>query len=230
MGEQLPTSGSLDPRLFVVPFDGSQPDIDPEVQKVTAQKFAALVDNTLLTYPEGVYSNDESNSGDEWGSLQTTGPPNYELNLIIKTDEDSLWRVDIEKLEVGIEDLDDQYQPEEVITHFVRLQRESGGRYVETYDYRLDLDGVVRRFDTPDTHEAMYGSVNTLGFNMATATVQQQLGILYGSFRIQEAVDEVTPNTRFEREIGLNDQPVSLREIQALENFITQPGVQAIVF
>lgn len=201
---------------FVTPHDGTQPAVPEIEQTIVAQKLKSLIDDVMLNHAESVkhfaYTHEDKvtlkvpdNSGADnsyWSVAVSKRTDEYQPNGTFPASESS-------RKEIYVQRVVDEY-----------------GR--DHFAYRLFADGTVRRWDGGDA----YGKIEE----------QRQMGIDPFEGRITEDMSQsemldatrkniinimanIVPNARLARQMGYNEQPVGLAELDGLTDMITQPGV-----
>ena len=119
---------------------------------------------------------------------------------------------------------DGRFRPSEVTTKEISVQRIEGGYGRESTSYRLGVDGIVRRWDGGDVTEKMRKKkelgIADRGFMERGASPDEMVKIT--SAKIQDMLENQIPNARLEQDMGYNNQPVPVEEINGLREFIAQ--------
>lgn len=197
---------------FIQTFDGTQPEVDSRERELVSERFNALVADTFLSNIHEVKNRDL---------------PLKDSLLLHKEESGSSigWSLSIEKRTDNRVPSDDWESAEEIKAD-ISIQKLQGVFGRDMTSYRLGSDGVVRRHDLGD----IYGKMQA----------EKELGIgrtaMFGSEAspedlISHAEDMMVqirefdiPNSRLERSMGLNGQPISIVEMEGLEAFVRQPG------
>lgn len=201
--ESSPSSSLPD---FVVPHDGTQSEIPALEQARVATKFSSLVGDLLLNHITSVehYTHSEDSH----------------LFLGLPVGEDGRWSVTVQSRVEPHRGL----APSEQTPCSINLQHMANGLKLEYLSYRLDSDGVVRRWTVDDMEarsqlqEFDYLSDEEMTDAEARTKARELL---------EQVSHEVLPNDRLEEEMGYNMQPVGLAEIEGLEAFLSQPGLES---
>ena len=200
---------------YVTPHDGSQPIVPEHEQALVSQKLESLIDDLMLQHTENVWHNGFANED----TLSLKVPDG-------STAQNSYWAGIVMKKTEGYQP-SGYFSPSEYSVKEVYFQKIVDDDGHDQFAYRLYGDGIVRRWDGSDV--------------IAKIREQRELGIEDGngddadSMSWDERADAAwdlfstiafeAPNDRLERLMGLNEQPVSLAEIDGLIDMVTQPGV-----
>lgn len=199
-------AGLLD---FVVPHDGSQPEIPVEEQLIVAEKFRSLLDDTFLNFA---------------GDVRRVPRIGNVLNLERPIDEKSRFSITLEDTS-GVPESDpdissteyDAMGIENVVTH-IGVERVSEGHDHEEFGYRLYNDGVVRRWTSGDTDNKIW-----LGITPTTITDGMSLGEALDAE--EQSITEIVANRNLEQQLGYQLQSVGLPELDGLADFLRNPAV-----
>jgi len=122
----------------------------------------------------------------------------------------------------------DEWESSEEICAEISVQRIAEGLGRNMHSYRLGSDGVVRRYDIGDAcakvqqnKELGIGAAGLDGFGNLT---RDEL-----ASSLENAINETVsaiPNNRLDKKMGLNDQPIFIDEMDALAEFVRQPGFE----
>lgn len=122
-----------------------------------------------------------------------------------------------------------QFRDSEKLQRIIYLQRKDGVYGREHWSYRLGADGIVRRWDGGDA----YGKLEEerkLGIAKRPLSFDDDVSVEAAAAiarkGLEDLVDNGIPNTRLEEDMGLNNQPVTLEEIQGLKDFIARAEFQ----
>jgi hypothetical protein len=122
----------------------------------------------------------------------------------------------------------DEWESAEEIRANINIQKVIGGRGRDQYSYRLGSDGVVRRYDLGDgfakAQQERAAGIGRKVLPGLDASIDELLKDTEA--KIEELLTVSIPNARLAREMGLNDQPISLEEMEGLEQFVRQPGFE----
>jgi hypothetical protein len=201
---------------FLTPFDGTQAEIDSRERNQVADRFKSLVADTLLNNAADVLHDDHC--------------PGFENDYIglIKEDADEVrWSLSAKSL-TNEQPPDDELESAEEIRKQITIQKIVKDYGRERVIYRLGSDGVVRRNDFGDiwakTKQERQAELSHFIIKRSS-TSHEELE------QIQQAIEEMNEsiqNSRLERKLGLNNQPISLQEMEGLEMFVRQPGFVAL--
>jgi hypothetical protein len=195
---------------FVVPHDGTQPEVPDKEQALVAEKFFNLIDDTLLTHIEGVTPTSSGESRVVLGNFHKRPGAVYKLKI---TRPEDFVPID------GIEYADQSLA-------VIEITRDLNGREKEQLSYRLGADGVVRRHTVEDVREKrkLEREVYELEEEQRNADGEDSMSILeiYRRSRRQAAA-----NRKLERDMGVNRQPVGFEEITGLADFISNMGFES---
>ncbi len=114
------------------------------------------------------------------------------------------------------------WRDSEIIIRDISLQRSDGVYGREYWSYRLGADGIVRRWDGGDI-TAKTRNERELGIKEPKIRGNETLDELgkLALAGLQRTIDQI-PNSRLEEDMGLNNQPVTLAEIQGLQDFLNR--------
>lgn len=192
---------------FIVPHDGSQAEVTSDEQVLVARGFTSLVSDLLLSHIDKVHHTKAIGS-ESW------------LQLKLPVSGDSHWAIGVRVCEPLVGD-GEQSEP---LSEGISLQRVEKGLGREGAEYYKDQDGIVQRNTFGDVatrvaeqDEYLTDITPTEDMNPAEA-----LHILEGLLR--SAVN-AAENQRLAKDMGYNNQPVGMQELNSLVDFISQPGV-----
>lgn len=195
-GEKMPD--------FVVPHDGTQPEVTDTEQALVADKFSSLVDDTMLAHIEDITSTSAGESRVVLGSFRRE--PGLVWKLKITRAED------FEPLE-GVEYADQKLA-------VIELTRDMDGRAKEQLSYRLGADGVVRRHTVEDVEKKRKHDREFYVLDEAQRNTGDEDSMSTEELYRQKR-REAAANRKLERELGVNMQPVGFEEITSLTDFIS---------
>jgi hypothetical protein len=203
---------------FVILHDGTQSEVSEREQAVVAEKLSNFVDDSLLNYPEEV----------KHFAGYSRIPPSQKLYLEVPIDETSSWSVIIESIQ---NDALDDFNPSMLKRKEIFLQRKDNGYGREQLGYRLYEDGVVRRWDGGDAY-ATIEKEKELGIYQAPlepGTPIEEV-MIHAARNMRNLVEFSIPNAELEKQMGVQDQPVSLSELESLIDMLSSPDVTAAKF
>lgn len=154
------------------------------------------------------------------------GRPRLSLSRRIDVDGQtySFYLEDRSPRELGSNSLGVSFRDSEIITREISLQRIQDGFGREYWSYRLCADGVVRRWDGGDFTEKRQKEreLGIEGPKMSSGneTVEEMGRIILSN--LNGIVNDGIPNSRLEEDMGINNQPVTIDEIQGLQGFLAR--------
>lgn len=191
--------------------EGALPEIGPEEMALAATAFNHTFDNWARTFEDG-FRLGQNNEGRVVAQL---------LQRIEAQDKTYILAVmEVgERPQGGVEAAND-LRPSEDIRRVINLQLLVGDQPSDLSSYRFCVDGIVRRYDVDAEVNHMRKMMTSM--DLQSATTEQELQQKY------QATDQnYKDNVRFEEDMGVNNQPVSLEEIEGLGQFLgdlLQPG------
>ena len=216
MGRGQGTAGSAPGRQrqaldFIVPFNGTGGPLPEEGVSV---KFDSLVTDTLLNHAaESRYTDDGM------------GRPHDHL-VLVRPDEKEPgveWVVGVKR---GTEPTEpnDEREPFEEVLSSISIQRIKDGCGRDDFRYGLCSDGIVRRWDGGDK----FGQkVQRRAAGVPDRYADESFGKLGEMIAAgYDAIHESRQNSRLETEMGVNNQPITLGELEGLAEFLAQPGFE----
>ena len=201
---------------FVQPFDGSQSEIGQRERELVATKFSSFIDDVLLNHADIVTHLNGSSPHDVLHLEAPTGTSN--------------WAAKVEAVT--------QFTPvadmplSEQITRSIDVQRLDGIYGRDVFGYRLFADGVVRRWDGGDI-QGKKEADRKLGLEPMLRMIEPEEelsieGVLQVTRNnIEYILNSAIPNQRLERQMGLNEQPVGIDELDGLIDMLSAPTVTA---
>jgi hypothetical protein len=209
-GEFISTAYGEGMPEFVVPHDGTQPEVPDKEQSLVAEKFFNLVDDTLLTHVEDVTSTSSGESRVVLGSFRKEPGVVYKLKI---TRPEDFIPID------GIEHADQSLA-------VIELTRDINGRDKEQLSYKLGADGVVRRHTVEDLREKrkLEREIYELEEEQRNADSEDAISMVEVFRRTRI---EATANRELERDMGVNRQPVGFEEMTGLADFISDMGFES---
>jgi len=206
---------------FIVPFDGASLPVERERERErereqVSSQFSALITDTLLNHAVEV---EHRNIG--------VGRPHDHLSLRVPSDREhgAEWSVSVDQ-DTEQEAPSDRWESFEEVKASITIQRIKGHCGRETFSYRLGSDGVVRRWDGGDAY-AKAEERRAAGFPDRYADERTSIEELkeMTERNLEELSNSIT-NSRLETEMGFNNQPISLKELEGLTKFLSQPGFE----
>ncbi|MGH2852632.1 MAG: hypothetical protein ACRDLF_00350 [Solirubrobacteraceae bacterium] len=197
---------------FIRPFNSADGISEAERERVSAQ-FQDLVVNTLLNHAGDVRHSDVL--AEESISLRLKNPKEPDVE----------WSIAVRHKTVT-EAPSDEWESAEEASACIDIQRCAAGLGREMFSYRLGSDAVLRRVDLGDMYaKAQQRRVAGIGPRFLTGreSVDEMIQATEENLHHMLTVD--LPNSRLEREMGLNDQPIGMQELQGLKAFVAQPGL-----
>lgn len=176
-----------------VAHDGRQAEVTGQERQLVTQKFNSVIDDIMLNHPDSVRH-------------VTITHPKDVLSLKLPISTNDFWSIGVERQEIK-----KSTAPTGLLEPAaIRLQHIKDQLEVESVDYYLDTDGVVRR--------KMLGSLKE----------KVQLDVQDEAQDPTKGLDlaiEQGENQRLERVMGVNMQPISLEEMDQLIELITDDDV-----
>lgn len=208
-----------DPNLgleFIVPFDGTQPEVESRDRELVASRFTALIEDTFL------------NNADQVNHFAQSTMPHDSILLDKQVTSDTKWTLAVDS-QTEERPPNDEWESAEEIRGTVSIQKilnVSGGR--QMVSYRLGSDGTVRRYDHGDAYEKMQAEraagLGDIAMRVPRPGSSESVEVIES--QIKNIFETVIPNDRLARKMGLNEQPISLEEMEGLEDFVRQPGFE----
>ena len=90
------------------------------------------------------------------------------------------------------------------------------GRSPQSGSYRLSLDGVIRRYDVDNSKIISRATADT-GYRGISSSIIAEAKAIVDNIR-----NGAIPNNRLEEDMGLNNQPVSPKELNGLAEFLNK--------
>ncbi len=195
-----------------------QTGVDDAEKGAVGAKFDSLVSDTLLNYVAPV--------------RHLHGKDKLSLRRPIEGQPDAFWEVSIWTKAAGEAPRDNLESAEEV-TAEIGIQKVVGMLGREDFTYRRGSDGVIRRVDHGDQF-AMKSKDSAQGRGILLVN-RLELFTKEGTQAVLDDIDSnlaniesnSRPNLRLEREMGLNDQPIGITEMEKLDEFMRQSGFEA---
>lgn len=178
------------------PFDSTRLEVSEEEQAIAKQVFESTFDDSLLGNIERAYS-----SPDRGKNL----PARTSLNM--KYD----WGDEKDYLSVGLT----LEGSEKKIT----VQRISGQLGKEGSEYYIDSDGRLLRHDF-DYNNDLQERLDARDKTMDPGDDEEPLISLIKVHDLKDRLERALENQKFEKDSGINDQPVSLEETERLLNLV----------
>jgi len=207
---------------FMQVFDGGQPVLSEAEQLTAGHSFESLVDTLMFTHIANVA--DARASRTKW--------PRDEL-LLGKPAPAGAWDIHVtsSKMPENEDDLPLRVLPGKMLS-LVFFDQEDRER--EEFLYSLGTDGVVRREDAGDRWEAEQAEDSLRGEGLlpqesgqmlpANATDEERKAFFDRLFSEADALNGAE-NAAMEVDMGLNNQPVGVQEIEGLAAMLQAPDV-----
>lgn len=207
---------------FMQVFDGTQPALSSEEQLAAGQSFESLVDDLMLTHITHVA--DARASHTKW--------PRDEL-LLGKPAPAGAWDIHVtsSKMPKGEDDLPLRVLPGKMLS-LIFFDHEDRER--EEFIYTLGADGTVLREDMGDRWRAEEAEDNLRDEGLlpeesgnmlpSNATDEERKAFYDRLFSATDALNGAE-NAAMEVDMGLNNQPVSVQEIEGLAAMLQAPDV-----
>lgn len=195
---------------FVVPHDGTQPEVADKEQALVAEKFFNLIDDTLLTHVEDVTATSSGESRLVLGNFHKRPEAVYKIKI---TRPEDFVPID------GIEHADQSLA-------VIELTRDLNGREKEQLSYRLGADGIVRRRTVEDLREKrqLERGIYELEEEQRNADGEDSMSMLE---IYRRSLRQAAANRKLERDMGVNRQPVGFEEMTGLADFISDMGFES---
>lgn len=194
---------------FYQPFEG-QPAPETKEQEETNRLFNELFDEYMLRHINGIQRH-----RDDLG---------FEAKLTLKL------RIEHQKYDATFEENENadienplEFRDSDIFTRSIGVQREVGQHGRETWEYRLGKDGVVRKYDLGDQQDR--NILDTIDQNHIDEARISQEAFLREVKYVTETIPNTLSNMHLEEDMGVNNQPVSLAEIQGLKEFLDSAEV-----
>ncbi len=199
---------------FIQPFGGEQGVVSEKEQQVVAERFISLFEETLMNNPTDAqnFSDDVSKSEYLTMHIQSKATPQIRHTLALRATE-------------MVTESDYDWQQAEEVSKSIGIQVVEEERGGNIYEYRLGSDGVVRRHDITKQKLEDQRAFKKLGKTAVPGETHEEALVREAAEGIEELLIGVQ-NSRLEREMGLNDQPISLTEMEGLEDFVRQEGFE----
>lgn len=181
---------------FTQPFDGTHPEVAPEEQRAVSQKFSSFVDDIMLNNVSRIHTTDP----------RINGESTPHSRLILKRLEDDSLTVLVEVSPKS-----------KTAAKYVDLEQIGGDRV----SYRLGHDGVVTRFDVAEKKPEETDAETLDGIRYLNGTETPEEGLV-ASEGLLKHLSEALANDRLEKEMGINDQPIGMDELNSLISLVLE--------
>jgi hypothetical protein len=196
---------------FIVPHDGTQREIPESERLLVTQKFDTLIDGFLQNNGTEVFHSDYTNEDSLVLEAPDIAGNHWHIRVRAKTDEIVA---------------DARFSPSEMIRKEIFLQRIEGYRGRDALAYRLFADGVVRRWDGGD---GWAKSQQKREWGLAPESIEPRTpsveALIQTMLNREELLNVTIPNARLETQMGLQNQPIGLTELEGLEELLSRPDV-----
>ena len=207
-------SGTVQYPYFYEPTEG-RPPVATEQLVEAAEAFDGLFEDLMLQ---------NMDQARQFESIK--GRPTAKLLMHILVDGQT-YTLALEYKGLGDSDGDTHditFRDSERTTREISLQRVENGYGREYWNYLLDADGIVRRWDGGDM-TAKRRKDQELGIEgpkmlRGDETLEEMGKVVLAN--IESLVTDTIPNGRLEEDLGLNNQPVTPVEIRGLQDFLAR--------
>lgn len=201
-----------DPRLaglprFIVPHDGTQPEVTPEEQEAVTTAFDSLLSGMMQANPDSV------------GHVAEEDVLNGRIPVSDAAAYNTLLRDGSRQPEAG------RGSDKTVKAISLQLIGLPSGRGYACVEYRKSTDGIVRRFTFP-TRESLPPRRSAREALTATAADISVEDLI----RSPVAGANLSANYRLLEEMRMQNQPVGADEIHGLANLLRRPEFKASLF
>jgi hypothetical protein len=199
---------------FIVPHDGSQAEIDPIQQMAAGRVFDKLFDDVMLGFAQGI----------------TLSDPTHEVpvsGLYLQTligDDGGGYRISLQE---GSTAATASTQPGSATVRSLwvsRVFQEQGGAYAQ---YRKDECGIIRRTTSGVAAADQRPVISEIPNEFSIPTAEHLASI---ARQMKELHRNDVANAALEVQLGYQDQPVGLQEMNDLAAFVQQPGVAPVKY
>ncbi len=208
---------------FVVVLDGSQPQIDPKEFPGVALKFGTLVTDTFARFPDGVYHSDSLGTVTNALTLRFLDPNN----------KAQYWDAEIEDVLKQSPPLTLPRKYDELVSESflkrIAIQAFVGGLGGKSVDYRLGLDNVVRSWQRDAATERKLRNLERQAGIRPPMILDPEYGDITNAQLAESTIEalrqafEGLSGQVVSQKLGLQAQPIGLREMGGLDKFIRQP-------
>jgi hypothetical protein len=196
---------------FYQPFE-SQSTPEAKEQEEVSRLFNEIFDDYMLHHMDSV----------KISSREIAPRANLRLYVKVKGQEYAVGFEDKEIIEDGHTS---KYRDSERHSRLLNIQRVEDQLGREVWSYQRGKDGVVRRYDLGDEW-AKHQKMRTKATEQYPNSDKKSTGV-YALKQIEDSDENVLPNLRLEEDMGINNQPVSLAEMQGLKEFLDSAQVLA---